>query len=128
MSSIVEITDEFTEPLGQWLNYDAISLNQEEQLRDQKHVDIRSFVPDLTSAQVTMFMMDRLTMFSLDEGELGMYSHDALPSARIIVLSNEGWTFGSVEPQADRNNWNGISFKCEANQTTTTQSVIMTKS
>lgn len=124
----VEITDEFIDPLGRWVNYDSIPSVQEEQLKVQEHVDIRSFVPDKPAAEVTMFMMDRLTMFSLDKSELGLYSHDSIPSAKVVVIDNEGWTFGSVGPQSDRNNWNGISFECIANQTTTTQSVIMIKS
>lgn len=124
----IEITDEFTDPFGRWLNYNVIPLVQEEQLKVQEHVDIRSFVPEKPSAQVTMFLMDRLTMFSLDGGELGLYSHDTTPSAKVIVINNEGWTFGSVGPQTDRNNWNGIKVECAANQTTTTQSVITAQS
>lgn len=124
----VPLTDEFTNILGEWINYSSISLAQEEQLRLQKHIDIRSFVPDKYAAQVTMFMMDRLTMFSMDNSELGLYSRDSVSPAKIIVKDNEGWTFGSVGPQSDRNNWNGIEVECLANQITTTQSVIMTQS
>lgn len=175
-TSIVEITDEFVEPTGEWKGYTAIPIAQETALREQKHVNIRSFVPDLAAAQVTMLLMDRLTMFYLDGepaqswsaakeynpdevveilgikylslkkgtnkeppnaeywkvtssgGELGRYSHDSIPSAKVVVVNNESWTFGTVGPQSDRNNWNGIKVECAANQTTTTQSVITTQS
>lgn len=129
MPNLIEITDEFLEPNGEWKRgYDAIATVQEEALRKQKHVDIRSFVPDLPAAAITMYIMDRFSMFSLDGNELGAYSHDATPPAKIVIKDNEGWTFGAVGPQKDRNNWNGITIECKANQTTTTQSVIMTKS
>lgn len=62
----VEITDEFTEPYGEFASYSALTKAQNEALRGQKHVDIRSFVPDRPSSQVTMLLMDRLTMFYLD--------------------------------------------------------------
>lgn len=173
----VELTDEFTEPTGQWENYAAINPEQNEALREQKHVDIRSFVPDKPAAQVNMLLMDRLSMYTLDgfagtpwnstveyqigavvEYEIGEEKHtyraiavstnkvptnatywtqiespgaklarisdDATPPARVIVKNNEGWSYGEVGPQSDRNNWNGITVVCKANQTTATQSVI----
>lgn len=170
----VKITDEFTEPYGEFKNgYAAIAKEQNEALRGQKHVDIRSFVPDKPSAQVNMLFMDRLTMFYLDgepalawssakeyhpgevvekssikyvsiktgtnheppnaeywtkvgepSGEISRYTKDTTPPAHVVVIGNENWTFGTVAPQSDRNNWNGISVVCAANQVTPTQSVI----
>jgi hypothetical protein len=174
MAVPVEITDEFVEPYGEFKNgYAAINKAQQEALREQKHVDIRSFVPDKPSAQVNMLFMDRLTMYYLDgepatawnsaieyhpgevvekssvkyvsikvgtnheppnaeywskagepAGELSRYTKDTSPPAHVVVINNEGWTFGAVGPQSDRNNWNGISIVCAANVVTPSQSII----
>lgn len=125
MAHNVEITDEFLDPLGEWDGYSSIT-TQNEALREQKHVDIRSFVPDQPAAQVTMYFLDRLTMSALDKSEIGTLSSDASPSAKVTVVNNEGWTFGTVGPQSDRNNWNGIKVECDPaiSVITTTQSVI----
>lgn len=176
-NSHIELTDEFTEPTGEWENYSAINREQNGALREQKHVDIRSFVPDKPAAQVNMLLMDRLTMYSLDGfagplwnstveyligdvveyetggnkktyraiaastnkvptetsywteiespgAKLARISSNATPPARVIVKNNEGWTYGEVGPQSDRNMWNGLKMTCKANQTTTSQSVI----
>lgn len=169
----IEITDEFTEPYGEFTGYAALGNEQNEALREQKHVDIRSFVADKPSAQVNMLFMDRLTMFYLDGepaaawsstteyhpgevteksaikyvsikagtnkeppnaeywtktentgGELARYSKDATPSAHVVVIDNEHWTFGAFGVQSDRNNWDGISIPLIAEQVTTSQSVI----
>jgi hypothetical protein len=119
-----EITDEFLESYGGWENYDALPGGANEALRNQEHVDIRSFVPDKPATQVTMLLMDRLAMGNLDNTELGVYTSNATPPATVIVVNNEGWTYGDVGPQADRNNWNGITVNCAAEAITTTQSVI----
>lgn len=172
IQGIIEITDEFTQPNGEWTNYDVIANTQVEALHTQKHVNIRSFVADKPAAAVTLFFMDRLTMFYLDGttatawsagveyhpgeiiekseikylsikagtnksppnaeywnivetgGELAKFSHDASPPAHVVVVNNEAWTFGTVGPQSDRNNWNGISMTCKANVETITQSVM----
>lgn len=171
----IEITDEFTEPYGEFKNgYAALTKEQNEALRGQKHVDIRSFVNDKVSSQVTMLFMDRLTMFYLDGepaeawsstkaynpgevaesvsikyvsikagtnkipasnaeywakaaepgGEISRYTKDTSPPARVVVIDNEHWTFGSFGPQSDRNNWNGIQITCSANVVTPSQSII----
>lgn len=123
----VEITDDFDQPRGEWSNYTTWSLEHNIALLKMAHVDIRSFVPDQPSAYVNMLFMDRLTMFALDgdgTNELSLYTHDTTPPAHVIVINNEGWSYGEVGPQSDRNNWNGIKFTCPAGQVTTSQSVI----
>lgn len=129
MKSSIELTDEFNQPTGEWIGYSSIDREQNEALRNQKHVDIRSFVPDLPAARVNMLFMDRFAMYTLDgEGgkgtELAQYSSDSTPPAHMVVVNNESWTFGEVGPQEDRNNWDGITVTCKAGQVTTTQSII----
>lgn len=118
----IDLTDEFTEPTGEWSGYSAITKGETQGLREQKHVDIRSFNPDKPGGQVNMIFLDRLTMTTLDASEMGNLSSSV--TARVIVTNNEEWSFGEVGVQSDRNNWNGIKVECKANQTTTTQSVI----
>lgn len=121
----VEITDEFQHPTGEWTNYTGIVAIQNVALRQQKHANIRSFVPDKPAALITMLLLTRLTMYDLDQRELGTISSDV--GARSVVVNNEGWTFGTVGPQADRSNWNGISVECDPAKSalTVTQSVIV---
>lgn len=116
----IEISDEFTEPTGEWTNYAAINTEQNEALRKQKHVDIRSFENKKLSTPTTMLLMDRLVMAEMDGAEIGSFEL-ALP-----VVNNEGWSYGEVGPQSDRNNWNGIKVVCDPaiSAETTTQSVI----
>ncbi len=121
MPKLTNITDEFTEPTGMFDEYTPVTASQEAQLRKQKHVNIRSFVPDQPSSAVRMLQMDHLNMFYLNGKHLSTFS-----GARIVVINNEGWTYGEVGPQADRNNWNGIVVECDPaiSSETTTQSVI----
>lgn len=122
----ITITDEFVSPFGEWKNYDAVPLAQRQPLKKQRHTDIRSFVFAEPASEVIMLLMDQLSMFDLTGQHIGNYSSDA--DAIIIVQENEGWTFGTVDRQSDRNNWKGISIECDTTKSnlTTTQSVIKT--
>lgn len=122
----IPITDEFNNELGEWNNYDVIPIAQEEGLKTQKHVDIRSFVSELPASLIEMLFLDRLSMYELDNLTLEDISSDGSPSARLIVENDESWSAGEVGPQSDRNNWNGIKIECdpEVSEVTTTQSVI----
>lgn len=122
----VEITDEFTEANGEWSGYSAINQTQNQGLREQKHVNLRSFQPYKLSAQIKMLLLDQFTMFALDNTELATYSSTESVKAKIAIVNNENWTYGTVAPQSDRNNWYGIKVECdpEVSSVTTTQSVI----
>jgi len=115
----VELTDEFTEPYGEFIKYSSINVSQQQALGEQKHVDIRSFVPDQPSAVVKMLFMDRLNMFYLDGKSLSTFSE-----AKIVVVNNEGWTSGTVTQQTDRNMWTGIKVSVPKETEVSTQSVI----
>lgn len=119
MPDLTPITDEFTEAYGEFNEYAAISSAQQEQLNKQKHVDIRSFVPDQPSSVVKMLFMDRLNMFYLDGKSIGTFSE-----AKIVVVNNEGWTSGAVTQQTDRNMWTGITVAVPKETEVSTQSVI----
>lgn len=119
MTKPIDITDEFQEPNGEWENYTSIVPIQNEALRKQKHVDLRSFVPDKAAAKLSMFFLDSFSMGRLDEGEIELYE------STIVTGNVEHWSHGTVAAQSDRNNWNGIKLTCAANTTTTTESVVM---
>lgn len=123
----IDITDEFSYPQGRWYHYDAVPEIQKRALRNQRHVNIRSFVDERRSSEVTMLFMDRLTMYDLDDRHLADFSIDSISPARIVVQENERWTNGTVKKQSDRNHWNGISVVCNTSVSnlTTTQSVIL---
>ena len=70
MDSIVNISDEFDQKQGRWINYDTHDVNSRLDILRQRHVDIRSFASD------------------------------------------EAWSAGVVDKQADRNHWSGISVDC----------------
>ena len=119
MSELTNISDEFTEPTGMFTEYAPVASSQEEQLRKQKHVNIRSFVPDTPSGTVRMLQMDRLNMFYLDGKQISTFS-----GAKIVVINNEGWTLGSVTQQTDRNMWTGIKLNVPKEVVVATISVI----
>lgn len=121
-----EITDEFKQGTGEWLNYVAAPIAQRKALPNQKHVNIRSFNNEKRSIDVNMYIMDGFVMHELNGNQLGVYSSDQVPPARILIENGESWTFGDVERQADRNNWNGITVECDTSTSnlTTTESVI----
>lgn len=121
----INITDEFTEPMGQWTNYAAIPTSQQVALRNQRHVNIRTFSSADRATPVVMLWMDRFQMFDLDGESLGTFSSDG--DAKLIVQRDEAWTNGTVKRQTDRNNWNGITVTCDTTTSnlTTTQSIIL---
>lgn len=117
----IQIADEFTEEAGEFTNYDAIPLDQREQLKLQKHVDIRLFNDEPLSASITMLQLDTLTFFQLSQLQMNQISIDT--GAQIILRTGENWSAGTVARQADRNNWRGISLACTTAGPNITQSV-----
>jgi hypothetical protein len=93
---IVPIQEEFDDPQGGFENYDAYDTDQRFALANQRHVDIRNFRTDANVQQ-----MDDL-------------------SGAAIIRQPEQWTEGTLDQQADRNNWNGISLDLTTGSNTTT--------
>lgn len=67
------VTEEFDSPIGQFVNYDTNDVLLYDTVKDQKHIDLRSFTPDIISTPRgmiflvdTMTNLDTLTMASLD--------------------------------------------------------------
>lgn len=118
----IPIPDEFTEEAGKFTNYDAIPLNQRDQLHKQKHVDIRLFNDEPVSSGISMLYLDALTLFELDQLKMNQLSID--DGAQIVIHAGENWTAGTVARQSDRNYWHGISLSCTVTGPNITQSVM----
>lgn len=119
----VTITDEFTNPTGRWFHYYAPPVLQRGAIRNQRHVNIRSFVKERRAIHVSMFIMDQFKMSDLDQQTIANFTVDTA-HALVYAESNEEWTYGTVKRQSDRNMWNGIKVTCKASEETVTQSVI----
>lgn len=102
----IPLYEEFTDPLGRWGNYDTEDLDQRDQLVKQEHVDLRSFVNDVVTHPASMLDLDQILLTTLDGDTMGDLE------GFIVTRSGEGWTAGTLGPQSDRNNWDGISLEC----------------
>jgi hypothetical protein len=101
----IPLREEFTDANGQWTNYDCDIAVRDDLLR-QKHVDIRSFVNDAISHPVSMLDLDQMVMTSLDINTMTNLE------GQVVIRPGEAWSAGVCGPQADRHNWNGISYAC----------------
>jgi hypothetical protein len=115
--SVVPIQEDFDSQPGVWSNYDAYSTAQKFALPKQKHVDIRVFEADAERAPLEMIHMNSMTMDLLNGQTMLDLTGD------VIIRSAEAWSEGVIEPQADRNNWNGLTLECTAG-VNVTESVI----
>jgi hypothetical protein len=111
---IVPIQEEFDDPQGGFENYDAYDTDQRFALANQRHVDIRNFRPDAKFVTVQMIHLDQMT-----NTDANVQQMDDLSGAAII-RQPEQWTEGTLDQQADRNNWNGISLDLTTGSNTTT--------
>jgi hypothetical protein len=108
----IPLREDFIDPNGQWTNYDC-DITVRDDLVDQKHVDIRSFVNDTISHPVSMLDLDQMVMTGLDNNTMTNLE------GQVVIRPGEAWSAGVCGPQADRHNWNGISFACTPGLNTT---------
>jgi PKD repeat protein len=112
----IPIRDEFTDPNGQFVNYDCYDPTQAAQINKQQHVDIRSFIPAATHT-LTMLDFDALAMSALESDTM-----TTLESTTATTRPTESWSSGAVGTTAF-NNWRGLTLTL-ANGTNTTSSVM----
>lgn len=112
-----EVTEQFADRQGRFLNYDAYDPAVREAIREKSHVDLRSFRQNDITRRLTIFEMNQFTM-----AELNAMTMAQLDSLTTTVQVGEHWTNGTVAPQADRSNLLGLSLP--VNGTATTQSVM----
>lgn len=116
------ITEEWR-TLFDFANYSAVDIPQAAQLRDQKHVNIRSFYGDddliaVATRDVYMLFMDTLTM-----DDLTTISVQQLDGT-ITVREGEQWTQGTWERDPARKSWHTVTITCIANTPTLAASII----
>lgn len=111
--------EDFDRPIGEYSNFGAIPVAQEDQLALQKHTDIRCMNQADTQTQINMLYLDLLVMQDLDSMTMNQLNGD------VTIKRGEQWSDGSFGAQADRNNWPGMSLSCLVG-TNITQSVMVT--
>jgi hypothetical protein len=112
MSHQVEIpvTEEFSDELGRFFNYDAYDDTAREVIANQRHTDIRSFISTPWQTLTTVGKLEGTPMSDL-QGDQVQTLDDP-----IDVIDDENWTLSSgsgtlsVGADATRNNWNLLSF------------------
>lgn len=114
------IREEFDNPQGVLGPYDSYNQTQRFAVPRQKHVDLRVFEHAPTTTRAIMLHFNQFTMTDLSGGTRTLADLES----NVAIRPGENWTIGTVDKQADRNNWKGISITCAANTTTVTASVV----
>lgn len=112
------LNEEFQNPLGQWVNYDAYDPDLRVVLREQKHVDIRDFNSADTAAPLSVLDLSKVTASSLD-GSVVQSLDDPLH----VIVRGEGWSVGTNAVLATHNYWRVLEVTLSAG-TIITESVI----
>lgn len=118
-SSSIALSNLFDHATGEFPNYSTpatttATRNQQTQLQNQKHVDIRTFNNQGLTTQRVMVHMDTLQMDDLDPMIMSELS------AFMTVRASESWSSPAVVGrQADRNYWYGLSLSCPIGTTST---------
>lgn len=102
----IPLWDEFDNPQGQFINYDAHATTQRAQLERQQHVNIRSFENDDVLIAIPMLYIDLLPM-SLIDNQLMIDLEGST-----VVRAGERWSAGTVAKDATRKNWRVLSVPC----------------
>lgn len=93
--------------------------DQAEQLKLQKHTDIRSIEPKTPSVLATMLHMTAL----FDMQTMQDMMMDELLSLYLVSVG-ETWSKGSISKDPARNNWPVLTLTCPAGEETTLQSFL----
>lgn len=115
----IPVRAEFDDPQGSFAQFGTYDTAQQNQLRAQNHVTIRSFYNDAILALLTMLYIDRLDMTTMD----GMTMTNLASESTVGYYNlhpGEAWT-GSVTvgKQSDRNHHRGLTLACTAGINTT---------
>jgi hypothetical protein len=108
------LNEEFVDRQGQLLRYNPYSDRDRLDLRNQAHVDIRSFVGQSRLVNLTVGAFSAYTVQTLSTQTVG-----ALQTLSIATIPGEGWTAGAVASDPTRNNWRGLSLTLAVGVNTT---------
>lgn len=109
----IPLRENFEDPQGRFLNYDAYDTNQLAALKNQQHIDIRSFEENDVVTTISMLYLDLLALTTLNNMTM-----DDLTSTT-VVRAGERWTNGTVTKDPARKNWNKLFMPCSAGTNTT---------
>lgn len=115
--SVVPIQERFEDPEGKWDHYATYDTSSNFALYRQKHIDIRNFNPEDEKILLTMVQINQLTMGDLFSKEMSDLEGE------VTLFRAEKWTNGTLDYQADRNNWRGLTLTLSEG-TNITESVI----
>lgn len=119
----IPLTEEFTEPDGEFTYYDAIPVTQQTQLRKQKHVDIRSMYGDASTVSIVARDVYMLFVDSLSMNDLSLIQMEEL-DAQVTIKEGEQWSVGTWSQDATRHHWNVLSIPCTSGSPAISRSVI----
>lgn len=94
----IDLTEEFLDPLGQYLDYDAYEPDQRAVLHNQKHTDLRVFEHLDTAVGSPISDLDADTMSLLSTEEMMDLQ------STIISTEGESWTISTVGIDSSRQN------------------------
>ena len=112
-----EVREEFDNGQGEFNDYSSLDVAQGAALSRQRHVDIRNFDNDPLTVTARMIHFDRNSLNDLN----GTAMIDLEGS--IEVFPGETWTNGTVQRDATRNHWRGITLTCSPGVNTTLSSI-----
>lgn len=105
----IPISEDFSDPFGRLLAYDAYDVVQRAAVAKQSHVDVRCFVQvDPAVASTTMSDLAALTMTAMSLKTMDQLSRGDSRGENWTVSLGSGTA--TVAPQADRNHWDGLSY------------------
>jgi hypothetical protein len=106
------IGDEFDNPTGEFIDYNATPAPHLTGIANQKHTDIRVLAPRITLSQITM--ADLTALFDMEiMTERTMLSIGGTTPANV----GEEWTKGVIAEDPARNNWQVLTVPCDAGST-----------
>jgi hypothetical protein len=116
----VPLTEEFDDPFGRLVYYDARDTAAQNALAARQHINIRSFTY-AAAPRIEMINLDTIQVSDLDNYRVGN-SASALDLESPRILDAEVWSSGTIASDPTRRNFTMLSLTCPAGQTTTTVS------
>lgn len=114
----ITISEEFNNPQGRLVEYDALDTAQRAAILAQSHVDIRIFEQQDSLAQMPIMMLDNFDMTQMD-----LFNMQDL-EGHFAYHRGEQWTAGNCTRNPDRNNLREFELPCTAGLVTQAESVI----
>lgn len=103
----IPVYENYTDPQGQFTNYDTLDNTLNSVLQGQKHINIRSLNNIDIGYPETMFTIEAYSGPDLDTFSMGRLEGTVATS-----IKGDAWTAGTVGPTASLGNRNGLVLAC----------------